>query len=125
MENHWAGYKNWDDARAECKRRGGDLATHFTKEDLEVVIPRNTIGYALIGGRMNAQATESNYEDSFEWVNGDRISGIDGLWKRNEPRSLSTKCMAIYRGHMRNDGTSGPAYLTNPCTHLSPFLCKK
>jgi len=121
--------KRWDDAREECKRRGGDLATHLTEKDLYYVygkyIAGNTVS-AWVGGHMNARATESNFKESFEWVDGDRISADDGNWKSDEPTGLDWKCMYIYKGpSTRKDGTSGPTYVSGGCSGSSTgFLCE-
>jgi len=120
---------NWDAARAECKSRGSDLATHLTKEDLDFVfskvIPSGNL-CVWIGGRMNARATEANFESSFEWLDGHRISVDDGLWRENEPDFLSQKCMYIHRGPFtRKDGTRGPAFQTARCSDQTFALCQR
>jgi len=121
--------KKWDDAREECKRRGGDLATHLTEYELYYVyghIFRGKKIVAWIGGRMNARATESNFTESFEWVDGDRVSADDGNWDRDEPDRPDRHCMCIYNGpYIRKDGTSGPTYVTAGCSGANfGFLCE-
>lgn len=132
-------WKGWRDAREECKRRGGDLATHLTKEDLDflfsTVIPEEVdYGYHIwIGGILKGeQATESNYRELFEWVDGDRISADDGLWSIDKPGTYRDTyvpgawCMAIYRGKpQRRDQSSVPAFENVVCDLESPFsLCE-
>jgi len=125
--------KKQNEAKAECKRRGGDLATHLTKEDLDfifsTVIPeRNTrlYGYAiLIDGRMDASATKLNFREKFLWSNGDRIP--DGLWKKGLPSygDGSIRCVYISNALVaRNDGTSVPWFSQTSCHSELAFLCE-
>jgi len=123
------GTMNWDAARAECKSRGSDLATHLTKEDVDYVFSKvipSGMYSVWTGGRMNARATEANFESSFEWLDGHRISVDDGLWRENEPDFLSQKCMYIHRGPFtRKDGTRGPAFQTARCSDQTFALCQR
>jgi len=125
--------KTWDGARAECKRRGGDLATHLTKEDIELiyseVIPSDAYygqgGLTWIGGR--SKSTSANYQSSFEWVDGGRISADDGNWEEDEPdKWRSDKCMCTGGSDWktRKDGTKGHQYVTWRCGRKCPFLCQ-
>jgi len=121
--------KTWEDARADCKRRGGDLASHLTEEDMKwvysKVIPSNAYPAAWIGGRMNSRATSANFEGSFEWIDGGQIAADDGNWVIGEPDGLSYKCMGINRGpYPRKDGTRGPFYGNSGCFDYIPFLCE-
>jgi len=121
--------KNWADSSAECKRRGGHLATQLKEEDVDYafskVIPSSFVT-AWIGGHMNLQATKANFKSNFEWLDGTRIAADDGLWEENEPRELSRNCMYIFRGpSRREDGKLGPVYRTTICSfNRLPFLCQ-
>jgi len=125
------GRKTWKDAREDCKRRGGDLATHLTEQDLNFifskVIPINYYPKtAWVGARMNG------VKSSFEWMDGDRISNDDGLWHKDYPRpldqypgSLSYDCMYITRyKKYRKDGTYGYPYMAYKCASYTPYLCE-
>jgi len=121
--------KNWADAREDCKRRGGDLATHLTEEDLNYVrselMPKYPVFDPFIGGRAMSQ---SNIASSFEWLNGDSISADDGLWKVSAFDSLRadwTWCMVIDTDkNLRKDGKKGPSYGKGYCLHLHTYLCE-
>jgi len=122
--------RTWDDAREECESRGADLAMHLTEDDLDFVfsevIPSDKYA-AWIGGHMNAKANYSNFEESFEWLDGDRISADDGLWQIDEPKPdfPYSKSVYIHRGPWpRKDGKRGPAYMTVAGEYNFPFLCK-
>jgi len=122
--------KTWDDARTFCKSKGGDLAAHLSKQDLAFifseVIPSDVL-HARIGGHLNAQATESNLAESWEWVDGDKIPADDGLWPvfKEQFLSLNHQCLYIHRfPDKRQDGTKGPSYMTNQCESENPFLCE-
>jgi len=116
-------WQNWDDARYECQKKGGDLASNLSKEELGDVflsiVPENMREYGIwIGGH-------SSMEDSVEWVNGDPLSYTNGLWASGEPVNESPLCMFISNGpHTRKDGTQGPAFTTEQCDSPSPFLCE-
>jgi len=138
-----ADQKNWNDAKWECKKRGGDLAMHITKDDMdfvwsEAILPGakefrtpkryggdSTSGFrSWIGGRSNQENTNSGYE----WLNGDLISAADGLWETSEPNAHSP-CMVIgitnfFRAELRKDGTKGPAFGTAACSSKYPFFCQ-
>jgi len=106
----------FDDAREECKRKGGDLATHFNTEELyyifSKVIPSERYS-ASIGGRLNPHGTSPDLYENFEWIDGERISKYDGNWGYDEPDSPRSPHMAINRGpKLRNDGLCGPFYRT-------------
>jgi len=125
--------KNWDDARAECKRSGGDLATDLSEEEMQSVYSQllyfsDTAKRIIwIGGRMNSGATSANWRSSFEWVDGGRISADDGNWEKDEPSNQSWKCMTLggIRGKKRKDGRKGRYYDTYNCSKYTlPFLCQ-
>lgn len=140
--NSCNGCKNWTDAREDCQRRGGDLATHLSKEDLDYVyakvIPsdkfitrdhyRNWRG-VWVGGRMYHEAVQQNFQYSFQWVNEryKMIDANDGLWYEHAPIALYTKCMDITRNispAKTKSGTKGPAYSTSRCKSAQPYLCE-
>jgi len=116
---------DWDDSRKECIERGGDLATHLTKEDLDYIY-NNVITSdkkASIGGHMNFAATEENFKEMFEWNDGGRID--DNLRADFDPGDLGSKCMYIMRGPWkRKDGTMGPYFATERCHSTAQFLCQ-
>jgi len=120
--------KTWHEASLECMRRGGHLASHFTREKLNYVfskvIPDNW-ETAWIGGHVNPRATSSNFKENFEWVEGGRISADDGLWYKGLPAYFRDKCMFVSRGpYRRKDGKMGPGYQADECKRLSSFLCE-
>jgi len=135
------GCKNWDDAREDCKRRGGELATHLSKPDLDFifskVITTNFVKQdrfrswagVWVGGRMYDGASQGNFKQSFRWVAGrnKRISHDDGLWVTGAPIALDMKCMSILRNispQKTKSGTKGPAYSTYRCDYNKPYLCE-
>jgi len=123
--------KNWTDAREDCKRRGGDLATHLTEEDMNFVrselMPKDSAVYhsPFIGGRAQSQ---TNIKSSFEWLNGDSIPADYGLWGDRAFGSLRADwkwCMVIDTDkNLRKDGKKGPHYGKGPCHHLHEYLCE-
>jgi len=124
-------WQDWEGARRECVRWGGDLASRFTDEDLDFiftkVIPKNVsnvkdcdpAGRYIIGGRVNPlkASLDRNYKPKFEWLDVD-----DRLWERSEPRHHW--CMNVNRNCTRKDGTSGPAYQNHWCSNPHPFICQ-
>jgi len=124
--------KNWADARAECKKRGGDLPTHLTRQDLEFIQKEiiekahpNAKYFAWIGGRMYSKATSSNYRYNFEWIDGDRIAKDDKNWGNGGYQAFSIKCLGMdHFTSTRKDWTRGPSYITNFCRSLEPYLCQ-
>jgi len=120
----------YDGARTFCKSKGGDLASHFNKQDLDFifskVIPSNIIR-VMVGGHLNAQATESNLAESWEWVDGEKIPSDDPNWQKYQvPRlTLIFPCLYIHIGpFLRLDSTKGPAFMTQPCDTETSFLCE-
>jgi len=121
--------RSWDESLKKCESKGYDLARHATKQ----LIKRwANLEYELenvwIGGRMNAQATEANFKDSFEWVHGGGpIPTDDGLWEISEPSDISRKCVFFNRKNTvtRKDGTQGHALQTAPCADKNDLVCEK
>jgi len=133
----WDG-ETWDDAREACKKKGGDLASNLSKKDLkrifnqsEAIVPNDPRIAMWIGIRMNERATWENYTDSYEWLDGTRISATDPLWGKYYPDDewpieFSWKCVLLYREHKYHAevGGSGPAYSSTYCFNRWPFLCE-
>jgi hypothetical protein len=128
---------NWDNARAECQRRGGDLATHITKEELDFltskVLNRPQTGAAWVGGRVKAgtkiPAGYLRYKDFFTWLNGDPIPKNDGRWFKRRYSYSHMKCMYIAqyfgnKGYTRIDGSRAAAFRNEDCRKKLPPLCK-
>jgi len=124
--------KSWEDARTYCKSKGGDLASHLDKRDLDYifskVIPAKK-GNAKVGGHMNAQqknAESTNLAEIWEWVDGAKIPSDDENWQRGYKYrlSLSYQCLYIDRERHRQDGTLGPAFMTNECDSENAYLCE-
>jgi len=119
-------YGNWADAREVCKKKGGDLATNLSEEDLkfifneEGIVPDDERGL-WVGARANESATEENYEDSFEWLDGTKISARDPLWGLNFGFDQKKKCVVIWRkSYYRseyNTKTEGPTYEAYECSY--------
>jgi len=128
-QSHHGIPRSWDEALKKCESKGIDLARHATKQ----LIKRwAKLEYELenvwIGGRMNAQATEANFKDSFEWVHGGGpIPADDGLWEISEPSDISRKCVFFNRKNTvtRKDGTQGHALQTAPCADQYDLVCEK
>jgi len=135
------GCKNWDDAREDCKRRGGELATHLDKRALDFVFSKvittnfvkqdrfRSWAGVWVGGQMYHGASQGNFKQSFRWVAGrnKRISHDDGLWVTGAPIALDMKCMSILRNispQKTKSGTKGPAYSTYRCDYSKPYLCE-
>jgi len=124
--------KSWEDARTYCKSKGGDLASHLDKRDLEFIfskaIPDGVSLHARVGGHMNTQANaESNLAESWEWVDGVKIPSDDGNWQSGYKHrlSLNFRCLYVHRGPFeRQDGTKGPAFMINGCESKSTYLCE-
>jgi len=119
--------KNWEASRQECIDRGGDLATHLTREDLDYIynyVITSDNKEPSIGGHMNFAATEKNFKEMFEWVDGGRVD--DDLWHEYQPEHLGYKCMYIARGpEKRKDGTMGPYFGAEDCEYsIAQFLCQ-
>jgi len=119
--------KNWEASRQECIDRGGDLATHLTREDLDYIynyVITSDNKEPSIGGHMNFAATENNFKEMFEWVDGGRVD--DDLWHEYQPEHLGYKCMYIARGpEKRKDGTMGPYFGAEDCEYsIAQFLCQ-
>jgi len=104
---------SWEDARAQCKRRGGDLATHLTEKEMNDAFSKadDDVYLLWVGGRMNPRAMQLDFWSRFEWLNGDRISSDNKLWdSRFQDYGPSYKCMYIHNRSTRIDGTEGPMY---------------
>lgn len=121
--------RSWDEALKKCESKGIDLARHATKKLIKrwakLKYERENV---WIGGRMNAQATEANFKDSFEWVHGGGpIPADDELWEISEPSDISRKCVFFNRKITvtRKDGTQGHALQTAPCADQYDLVCEK
>lgn len=121
----------WLQARKECQKKGGDLATHLTREDLRMVYDKwiKDEGYFnyWIGGWKIDRAM---YGENYEWVDGDcrqqdpdLISDKDNNWL---VMVRSQDCMVVLSGSSaeRKDGTKGPGLTSTECEFGYPFLCE-
>ena len=123
------GWKSWDYAWGPCREKGGELATHFTRLDLEYlflkVIPSGKdFDNVWVGGSI-----EWNYAKNWEWLNKDVISADDRLWRAGSPRwnGGPPNCLYISRDISPDktiDGTEGPAYVKSNCNIRLPYLCE-
>jgi len=122
----------WLQARKECQKKGGDLATHLTREDLRMVYdkwikPDEDLFTYWIGGWKIDRAV---YGTNYEWVNGDcrqqdpdLISDKDNNWLDTE---AGEDCMEVVSGSRfeRKDGTKEPGFSSHYCEYWNPFLCE-
>jgi len=125
--------REWQLARLACKKKGGDLAMHLTKEDLRKVhekwiqpLPNDYwIGGSII--KTGADVTR------WRWVDGDEITEKEPWQKRYEvnyrkkvPKLRDGHCIAVYSdpNSPRTDGTKGPTYLAEYCSRYKAFLCE-
>jgi len=126
--------QTWRFSRAVCEEKGGDLAVNLTKADLwfifEKVVPKSVDGQfddIWVGGRMNPRATEANFTESYEWVDGTPISVDDSIWKDFRGyRHLSDKCLLIDNETWRSkdNDEKGPAIAPYECPYSFLFLCE-
>lgn len=126
--------QTWRFSRVVCGEKGGDLAMNLTKADLwfifEKVVPKSVDGQfddIWVGGRMNPRATEANFTESYEWVDGTPISSDDSIWKDFRGfRHLSDKCLLIDNETWRSkdNDEKGPAIAPYECPYLFLFLCE-
>lgn len=132
-------WRTWNGAREECKKIGGDLATHVSEEDMKrIFFGKDEKGREpywivrkftpFVGGRMNEQATEANFKDSFEWVDGTPIPANNSLWEYHVPYHFIKKCMIINPNDVRDitlrEYIKGVAYSTEFCDNRGSYLCE-
>ena len=78
--------QNWDDARAECKKNGGDLATITDQATMDFVlqivndIEKEWTKWIWIGAEKNSGIW--SWADGTPWTDS-----IDRLWNHNNPRN--------------------------------------
>jgi hypothetical protein len=99
---------SFDEARAFCRGRGGDLVSIDDEEESALVVSLGP-GNAWIG------LTDAGEEGSFEWVDG---SGSDyANWSDNQPDDYQAgeDCVHLYDDGRWND---------NSCAAALPFVCE-
>jgi len=126
-------FKTWAAAREACKKKGGDLATKLTEEEMKFVYSSLWSKYKgkqllWIGGHMNEHATELNHKDSYEWLDGTPIPADYDFWAIYQPQDyagINYKCMALHPSRERKGlGNWGPALYSQRCNVNWPALCE-
>jgi len=130
------GFKSWAEAREACKKKGGDLAMKLTEKDIKYVYgslwSKNFLHAASaqselwVGGLRNENATELNWMDSNEWLDGTPIPRDYDLWEKDYPlqyRWLKEPwCLYLVPNRIRKgSGKRGPAYRLSYCER-TPYM---
>ena len=101
---------NWNNARANCQARGGDLATITSDEENNMVYSIETLTSDCWIG-LNDVA----YENVFKWADGD--SSSYRYWDSGEPNNLSGEdCVSMRKKKKWNDISCGLIYYCYFCS---------
>ena len=95
---------NWDDARAECKKNGGDLATIGNQATQDFVVDNIlTRSYTWIGAEKISSV--------WSWVDGTPWTGFAN-WASNEPQGTNVVVLdSAYQWYDTSKQTSSRYYL--------------
>ena len=113
--------QSWQQSQEFCRNWGGTLAVHGvkTRENRKTLIQNLSIGndYFWIG--VNDIASEGNWV----WVNGERASSSELIWKSGQPDGGRNQNCVIVDGYPTSSNV-GLAY-DAPCGLSYPGLCEK
>ncbi|XP_020490206.1 C-type lectin domain family 4 member M [Labrus bergylta] len=98
----------WENSRADCLARGGDLAMPKTQDELVFVSKGNS--YSWIG------LSDKLQEGVWQWVDGTDLEDL-GFWKEGEPNDQGSEdCVEVSRSQVKwNDA---------PCRNKFPWTCE-
>ncbi|XP_041957302.1 C-type lectin domain family 4 member G-like isoform X2 [Alosa sapidissima] len=115
--------KGWDDAKADCIRQGGNLATVDT-------LLKQTFISKILNGRHKTFNIRYGYwiglrdkvnEQTWTWINGSLLT--EGYWRDGEPNDydlFAEDCVATYP----TDDTL-KSWNDVPCIHPLGWICEK
>jgi len=125
--------KSWHDARGECKKRGGDLASFLSYAEFEEVVEKFAweIHWSVpwVGAKVQMPSGKTDYKNHWYWVTGEPLSPEYKKWYNNgdnqHPGSASNSyhCAWIYpHGNMRE--ANGPSLYAYDCSSAQRYLCE-
>lgn len=121
--------KTRDEARAQCKLMGGDLAVltktkeqdklkDFFKQHFGNAAKGSTAGYFWIGV---AEKKKANAARPWKWISGETIANEDNfLWHSDALKKKDFGCLILHQ--IVSDGRGG--FCSAGCNNKYPFLCE-
>lgn len=86
-------FKNWEDSRKDCVKRGADLVMPKTKEEIDFVV--------RIHERTWIGLTDKNHEGTWLWVDGSEL--MTAFWDTGEPNNAGDEDCAEFKNGKWND----------------------
>jgi len=125
--------KSWHDARGECKKRGGDLASFLSYAEFEEVVEKFAweIHWSVpwVGARMHLPSGITDVKNNWYWVTGEPLSPEykkwynDGRTEYPKDGSTSNQCAYIQStGNMKE--ANGPSLYPAGCGGGARYLCE-
>merc|ERR1711970_1343401 len=123
--------QTWEQARAECRRRGGDLAVLATFKEIDLVTkemlrlqPREA-KYVNVWVGASRKSTNRNPPHKFAWITGEEIAQDFGYWKQGEPDAQWA--VGLTTGTRKGDGSQNSVLASwdkDDDRNVENFLCE-
>merc|ERR1712212_525129 len=116
---------NWADARNECKKRGGDLASLINPKDFDRMyteIGENRDWIWVGGNNKDGSIAEDN-----AWLTGEPIPSSYQYWCDREPLIFPYRCLVTLNDPIhikRKNGDAKPCLGKQACTRSKAFVCE-
>jgi len=116
---------NWADARNECKKRGGDLASLTNPKDFDRMyteIGENRDWIWVGGNNKDGSIAEDN-----AWLTGEPIPSSYQYWCDREPLIFPYRCLVTLNDPIhikRKNGDAKPCLGKQACTRSKAFVCE-
>ncbi|CAH1775918.1 unnamed protein product [Owenia fusiformis] len=113
--------KSFDDAKKECEKNGGSLASLLTDEAIETL---ELEASAMMSGNAWVGLSDSNLEGTFAWSDNGVARSINN-WGEGEPSTDGADSKDCVSFGVNTGDEDTKMFFTENCTKALPYICKK